>query len=73
MTAQIVFLKPHAISREEEIRRAELQYWIQQAYSGMSNRVFDMPAYWRSVEKAKFHNYLREKTKIHPLEETEAK
>lgn len=71
MSAQVIFLKPHAISREEEIRRAELQYWLQQAYSGMSNRVFDMPPYWRSIEKTKFHQYLKDKIKIQKIEVTD--
>ena len=54
-------MPPYAITREEEIRRMELQFWIQSAYSGMMNRVFEMPPYWKMIEKQKFHQYLKDK------------
>jgi hypothetical protein len=58
---QVIFLKPHAISREEEIRRAELQYFISSARIGMENRIISMPDYWKAIERQKHFNYLREK------------
>jgi len=58
---QVIFLKPHTIPREEEIRRAELQYFLCSARIGMENRIINMPDYWKSLERQKHFNYLRDK------------
>ena len=65
---QIIFLKPHAISREEEIRRAELQYFLCSARIGMENRIINMPAYRKVLERQKHFSYLRDK--IHALNDS---
>ena len=64
MTAQVIFLPPHYITREEEIRRMELQHFITGARNGMTNRIMNLPVYWQRLEKDKFHNYLRSKIAI---------
>lgn len=72
MSAQVIFLPPHYITREEEIRRMEVAWWVESARRGMMNRIINYPDYWKVIEKERFHQELRSYMKLVPTPACEA-
>lgn len=70
MSAQVIFLPPHYITREEEIRRMELQHHLVSARAGLENRITNYPTYWKVVEREKHFSQIRSHIKLVTIEDT---
>ena len=66
--AQVIFLPPHYITREEEIRRAELQYFLVSARAGLENRIASYPPYWKVIEREKHFSQIRDHIRVNKYE-----